>query len=163
MSRQRFTTTLEEKSSAMKKLLSLGVVALVLAVAGCATQSIPTETKSATPSISAVQPAPQPQEPEAPAMTVSQQNAVESAEAYIESGQFSRKGLIEQLKYEKYSTADATFAVDYIHADWNEQAAKSAEAYLDSSSFSSSSLFEQLKYEGFTDSQARYGVRSAGL
>ncbi len=102
-------------------------------------------------------------EPEEPSMTVSQMNAVESAQSYLDYSAFSRKGLIEQLEFEDYTNADATFAVDYVNPDWNEQAAKSAEQYLDYSSFSRQGLIEQLVYEGFSQSQAEYGVNKAGL
>ncbi|KAA0117403.1 hypothetical protein CIW51_12610 [Mycolicibacterium sp. P9-22] len=76
---------------------------------------------------------------------------------------FSREGLIEQLEYEGFSAADATFAVDSITVDWNVQAAKSAQDYLEMSGFSRSGLIEQLVYEGFTPAQAEYGVAAAGL
>lgn len=100
---------------------------------------------------------------EAPAETAGQQNARESAESYLEFSAFSRKSLIEQLKYEGYSTKDATYAVVAISPNWNEQAAKAAKAYLDSSSFSRSGLIEQLMYEGYTKKQATYGVNQTGL
>ncbi len=100
---------------------------------------------------------------EEPSETVSQSNAVESALSYIEYSAFSRKGLIDQLKFEDYSTADATYAVDAIDVDWNEQAAKSAANYLEYSSFSRQGLIDQLVFEGFTQSQAEYGVSTTGL
>lgn len=100
---------------------------------------------------------------EAPSLTVSQENAIESAEGYLGMGGFSRSGLIEQLEYEGYSTKDAAFAVDHVEVSWNEQAAKAAAGYMESSSFSRSGLIEQLKYEGFTSKQAAYGVDSVGL
>jgi hypothetical protein len=100
---------------------------------------------------------------EEPTETVSQSNAVESALSYIGYQAFSRKGLIDQLKFEDYSTADATYAVDAIDVDWNEQAAKSAESYLEYSSFSRQGLIDQLVFEGFTQSQAEYGVSTTGL
>ncbi len=100
---------------------------------------------------------------EEPSMTVSQMNAVESAQSYLDYSAFSRKGLIEQLEFEEYSNADATFAVDYVNPDWNEQAAKSAADYLDYSSFSRQGLIDQLVYEGYTQKQAEYGVNQAGL
>ena len=43
---------------------------------------------------------------------------------------FSRKGLIHQLSSDAgsgFSKADATFAVDHIKVNWNEQAAKAAQ------------------------------------
>ena len=100
--------------------------------------------------------------PEGPVETLSQSNAVSTAQDYIDYSNFSRSGLIDQLKYEGYSTSDATYAVDKIVVDWNEQAAKTAQDYLDSSSFSASGLYDQLIYEGFTSSQANYGLNEVG-
>ena len=56
---------------------------------------------------------------------------------------------------------DATFGVDSITVDWNQQAAKKAQQYLNYTSFSRQGLLEQLQYEGFTPSQAAYGVAAA--
>lgn len=106
---------------------------------------------------------------EKPSMTASQEQAVGSAESYLEFKAFSRKGLIQQLssKYgEGFSKADATYAVDHITVNWNEQAAKSAESYLEMQHFSRSGLIQQLESsvgEGFTHKQAVYGVSKAGL
>ncbi|WP_369821716.1 Ltp family lipoprotein [Pseudonocardia sp. EC080610-09] len=104
-----------------------------------------------------------PPEPTTPALSVSRQNAVESAESYLDYSAFSRKGLIDQLEYEEFSTADATYAVDHVTVDWNEQAAKSAKSYMDYSSFSRGSLIDQLEFEGFTAAQAKHGADSVGL
>jgi hypothetical protein len=98
-----------------------------------------------------------------PLSPASQQNAVRSAEDYIDMSGFSRQGLIKQLEYEDFSTEDATFAVDHITVDWNVQAARSAKDYLDMSGFSHSKLVAQLEYEGFTPAQAEYGTTAAGL
>ena len=95
--------------------------------------------------------------------TVSQQNALRAAGDYLDFSAFSRPGLIHQLEYEKYSTEDATWAVDRVTVDWNAQAAKSAKSYLEFTSFSRSGLVEQLLYEGFTPEQADYGVSTTGL
>jgi SOS response regulatory protein OraA/RecX len=95
--------------------------------------------------------------------SAAQQNAVESARSYLEFSAFSRTGLIDQLEFEGFSNSDATFAVDSLDVDWNEQAAKSAKNYLDVSSFSRSELIDQLEFEGFTRSQAEFGVSQAGL
>jgi colicin import membrane protein len=94
---------------------------------------------------------------------VSQQNAVRSAEDYLDFTAFSRTGLINQLEFEGYSTADATRAVDRVTVNWNEQAAKSAANYLDFTSFSRQGLIDQLVFEGFTAAQAKYGVSQTGL
>lgn len=93
--------------------------------------------------------------------TAGQRNAYQSARSYISVMPFSRTGLIEQLEYEGYSTEDATYAVDKLNTDWNEQAYLSAVQYLDSMSFSESGLIEQLEYEGFTPEQAQYGASKA--
>jgi hypothetical protein len=105
-------------------------------------------------------PAPKPK----PTMTTSQQNAVQSAEDYLDYSAFSKKGLIEQLSSssgEGFPRADAKFAVSHIDVDWNEQAVKSAKEYLENDSFSRSGLLEQLSSsagEGFTLGQAEHAV-----
>lgn len=94
---------------------------------------------------------------------ISGADAIASARSYLDFTAFSRKGLIEQLGYEGFSTADATLAVDYLNVDWFEQAWLSAEEYLDFTAFSRSGLIDQLLYEGFTKEQATYGVDKTGL
>lgn len=76
---------------------------------------------------------------------------------------FSRTGLIEQLRYEGFSQADAAYGVDALNVDWNDQATKKARDYLSYTSFSHQSLVEQLVYEGFTAAQAEHGVSATGL
>lgn len=144
-------------------------------------------TTTATPSLSIAIPAPAPPppvittepvapvpvvpaqpetaEPETPqsGMTAGQRNAVRSAESYLDFASFSRQGLIGQLEFEDYSTDDATFAVDYVSPDWNEQAAESAQSYLEFTSFSRQGLIDQLVFEGYTYEQAEYGVDQTGL
>ena len=58
--------------------------------------------------------------------TAGQENARRSAEDYLDTTAFSSKGLIKQLEFEGYPTADATYAVDAVSRNWNEQAAKAA-------------------------------------
>lgn len=122
-----------------------------------AVQPAPVVTEPAKP-----EPAPEPpqEEPESN-LTAGQENAIAKAESYLEFTSFSRKGLIEQLEFEGFSTADAKFAVDYLKIDWNEQAAKKAQSYLEFSSFSKQGLIEQLVFEGFTQAQAKYGADKA--
>ena len=91
-------------------------------------------------------------------LTSGQENALRTAEDYISMSGFSRSGLIEQLKYEGYSTKNAASAVDHLNVDWNEQAARSAKDYNSMSGFSHSALIEQLEYEGYTRQQAEYGA-----
>lgn len=98
-----------------------------------------------------------------PTYTAAQENAIASAENYLDFTAFSREGLIEQLVFEDYSKADATFAVNHIEVDWNEQAAAAAKDYLDYSSFSRQGLIDQLTFEGYTVEQATHGVNQTGL
>ena len=81
----------------------------------------------------------------------------------MEYSAFSRSGLIDQLKYEGFTTAQAEYGVDAQGADWNAQAALKAASYLNYSAFSRSGLIGQLEYEGFTTSQAEYGATAVGL
>ena len=67
------------------------------------------------------------------------------------------------MKFEGFSVADATFALNHMKVDWNVQAQGSAKDYLQTSSFSRVGLIEQLKFEGFTPAQAIYGVNHVGL
>jgi hypothetical protein len=99
----------------------------------------------------------------AEAGTISQQNALQKAADYLDYTAFSRTGLIKQLVFEKYSTPDATWAVDRVSVNWNEQAAKKAKDYLEYTSFSRAGLIDQLLFEGFTPAQAEYGVSKTGL
>lgn len=94
--------------------------------------------------------------------TMGEKNALDKAESYLNYMAFSYKGLIDQLEYEGFTTAEATYGVDNCGANWNEQAAKKAQSYIDTMSFSRSGLIDQLKYEGFTAEQAEYGVTAIG-
>ena len=102
-------------------------------------------------------------EPEKPALTSGQENAIRAAENYLDYTAFSRKGLIDQLKFEEYSEKDAIFAVDAIKPNWNEQAAAAAEKYLEFTAFSRGGLISQLEFDGFTTAQATYGADKAGV
>ncbi len=97
-------------------------------------------------------------EPVDTGMTTAQEQAVMSAESYLEFSDFSRAGLIGQLKYEGFSTKVAEFAVDYLDVDWKKQAVLCAEAYMEIGGFSRQSLLDQLLYEEYTRAQAEYAV-----
>jgi multidrug efflux pump subunit AcrB len=124
-------------------------------------ENVTTEAQKADDQIEKNEPTPEPAEPE---MTSGQENAVESAESYLEYSGFSREGLIQQLSSdagEGFAKADASFAVNHVDVNWNEEAVESAQDYLDYSSFSSDGLIEQLSSsagEGFTLAQAQYAV-----
>lgn len=98
---------------------------------------------------------------ESTAVSPGMRNALQSAKDYLDAMSFSRKGLIEQLEYEGYSSSEAEYAVEHCGADWNKQAYDMAKDYLKMMDFSRSSLIEQLEFEGFTHSQAVYGVDQA--
>jgi len=120
------------------------------------------------------EPTPEPTEapsaPEAePGGTVSQLNALRSAESYLEFKGFSKKGLIEQLTSEYgdgFARKDAEWAVDNLDVNWNEQAVRAGQSYLDFKGFSRSGLIDQLSSEygdQFTKKQATYAADKLGL
>ena len=94
--------------------------------------------------------------------TTGERNALGSAKEYLSVTAFSYSGLIEQLKFDDYTQAEAEYAAKNCGADWNEQAVKKAEEYLSVSSFSRKGLIEQLMFDGFTRKQAEYGVKHNG-
>src|SRR4051812_27131637 len=62
-------------------------------------------------------------------MTTSQENALESAQSYLDMSGFSRTGLIEQLSSqagEGFPKADAVWAVNQVDVDWNKEAVEAA-------------------------------------
>ena len=89
-------------------------------------------------------------------------NCIAKAKQYINYTSFSRSVLIEQLEYEGYSNESATYSVDSLSIDWNEQCAKKAQQYLDYTVFSRDGLYNQLTYEGFSDEQIQYGLSKVG-
>lgn len=125
------------------------------------TESVVSDTTSADVPTEApvTQPEPQPTQPE---LTLSQRNAIGSAQSYLKLGGFSRSALIRQLEFDKYSTEDAEFAVDYLNPDFNEQVVISANRYIDLMSFSHDGLIDQLKFDGHTDAEAEYGATAVG-
>lgn len=141
-------------------LLSAGFIALGGLSAGCASADNEPQTKRTV--TEQVAP-PDDNTPAATKETVSEANARAKAEDYLDNQAFSRKGLINQLEFEGFSTADATYGASAVGANWKEQAAKKAASYLDNQAFSRSGLVDQLKFEGFTDAEAKYGVSQTGL
>jgi len=94
--------------------------------------------------------------------TIGEKNALKKAKNYLSFMAFSRGGLIHQLEYDKFTTAEAEYGADNVGADWNEQAAKKAKRYLETMSFSRDGLIKQLEYDKFTPEQAAYGASAAG-
>lgn len=95
-------------------------------------------------------------------LTLGQKNAIKKAESYLNVMHFSKQGLINQLEFEKFSTEDAVFAVEYIVVDWNEQAAGKAKDYLKTMAFSADGLRSQLDFEGFTSEEIEYAIAAVG-
>jgi hypothetical protein len=110
-----------------------------------------------------------PTDPSRAEITLAMENALDSAQSYLDISGFSRLGLIDQLssKYgEGFRVEDATWAVDQLGADWKEQAVRSAKSYLSISPFSHQGLIEQLSSpygDQFTVEEATYAVDKIGL
>lgn len=143
-------------------LCCFGAIATLALSTDRETGSFVIPTNSPTVETTPVAPIVEPEEEES-ALTVSQEQAIGSAESYLRFTAFSREGLIEQLEFEGFSNDDATFAVDYLDVDWFEQAALSAENYLEFTNFSREGLIDQLMFEGFSREEAEYGVDQVGL
>ena len=97
-------------------------------------------------------------------LTPSQQNAVRSAQSYLDFSGFSRQGLIDQLSSEyadQFPVEDATIAVDSLNVDWLAEALESARSSLDLTGFSRQGLIDQLSSEfgsQFTIEQAVFAA-----
>lgn len=100
-------------------------------------------------------------EPDAPR---EYQNALRSAQSYVDIMPFSYQGLYDQLTSEyadNYTPEAAQYAVDNVDADWNAEAVEAAESYLDTMPFSREELVNQLSSEyadKFTVEQAQAAV-----
>ena len=90
--------------------------------------------------------------------TTALENAIESAEEYNKVLAYSKKGIIEKLKYEGFSEDIAECAVKSINANWKENCVKSAYSYLDLFSSSKKELIHQLDYDGFTPEEIDYAM-----
>lgn len=95
-------------------------------------------------------------------VSIGRQNAIKTAQSYLRVSSFSRKGLVDQLRFEGYTSDEAVFACDYLEPDWYAEAAEAAAAYLRVSSFSRQGLIDQLMFEGFTEDEAAYGASAVG-
>ncbi len=87
--------------------------------APAATSPAPIETYVA-PAPEPAEPAPAPEEPAPapapaePQFSVSEQNAIEKAESYLEFSSFSRSSLIAQLKFEGFTSAQAKYGATQV-------------------------------------------------
>ena len=90
--------------------------------------------------------------------TTALENAIESAEEYNKVLAYSKKGIIEKLKYEGFSEDIAECAVKSINANWKENCVRSAHSYLEIISYSKEELIHQLDYVGFTAEEIDYAM-----
>ena len=142
-------------------------LAIVAALAGCATQAVPTAQKDpATASAAATA---TPKTPPPPSLSTAQQQAVIAAKGYLGMGGFSYQGLIEQLSSSSgdgFSVADATTAANSLTVDYNAQAVTAAQGYMKMGGFSHASMVEQLTSangDKFTPEQAEFAATKVGL
>jgi hypothetical protein len=98
------------------------------------------------------------------------QQAVDAAQGYLGGGQgFSDQGLLQQLTSSAgngFTEAQAEYAINSLHPDWDAQAVDAAKGYMQTGGFSRSSLIQQLTSSygsGFTESQAEYAASQVGL
>ena len=156
----------------MNKAIKIGggIAAVLMLIGACgATSSEESATETKTVAVETGTDESTTAEVTEPEVTRAQENALRSAESYLEFSGFSKKGLIDQLSSEyadDYDKADAKWAVNQLDVDWNEQAVRSGESYLDMSGFSRQGLIEQLSSQyadNYTEVQATYAADKLGL
>lgn len=92
------------------------------------------------------------------------EQALKSAQNYVNTLHFSRQGLKQQLTSEYgsgFSEEAAEYALEHVDVDYKEEAVEAAESYLDAMSFSRQELKQQLTSEygsGFTEEEAEYAL-----
>ena len=98
------------------------------------------------------------------------QQAVEAGHGYLGMGSgFSEQGLLKQLTSSAgngFTEAQAEYAINNLHPDWDAQAVDAAKGYLQIGGFSRASLIQQLTSSygsGFTEAQAEYAASQVGL
>ena len=91
------------------------------------------------------------------------QQAVFSAEAYLDFAAFSESGLIDQLEFEGFTQSRPLLVSGLSRLTGVSRRRNRPSPIWTFSAFSRSGLIDQLLFEGFTESQATYGVDKAGL
>ena len=96
--------------------------------------------------------------------------AVDAGNGYLTEGEgFSEQGLLQQLTSsagDGFTEAQAEYAINSLHPDWDAQAVDSAKGYMQMGGFSQASLIQQLTSSagnGFTQAQAQYAASQVGL
>lgn len=83
---------------------------------------------------------------------------MESAKSFIESGSFSRAQVIDMLKFQGVSEADAEIGVDSLNVDWNEQALKAVDDVTLFREPSDEEIRDNLTLNKFTPEQIDYAI-----
>ena len=102
--------------------------------------------------------------PEEEAVPFEYEQALKSAQNYVDTLHFSRQGLKQQLTSEYgsgFSEEAAEYALEHVDVDYKEEAVEAAQSYLDAMSFSRQELKQQLTSEygsGFTEEEAEYAL-----
>lgn len=174
----------------MKRVLGV-VLGFIILVVGCAALISETDNNAENTDKPATQeeqikeePAEEPkeeaqepviQEEEAPEATIPEEEeeevvpfeyeqALKSAQNYVDALHFSRQGLKQQLTSEYgsgFSEEAAEYALEHVDVDYKEEAVEAAQSYLDAMSFSRQELKQQLTSEygsGFTEEEAEYAL-----
>jgi hypothetical protein len=154
-----------------KAIAAAAAAAAIAALAACGPNTTTSSSVAAksTPTAAAAVATTAPAAPAAPVFTPAQQQVLDSASSYLNSGQgFSKAGLMGQLTSsfgEGFSHKLARFALAQLHPNWNHQAVISARNYMQSGQgFSYAGLVQQLASpygEQFTTAQAQYGANAA--
>ena len=172
----------------MKRVLGV-VLGFIILVVGCAALISETDNNEENTDKPATQeeqikeePAEEPeeeaqepvvQEEEAPEAAIPEEDevvpfeyeqALKSAQNYVDALHFSRQGLKQQLTSEYgsgFSEEAAEYALEHVDVDYKEEAVEAAQSYLDAMSFSRQGLKQQLTSEygsGFTEEEAEYAL-----
>lgn len=95
-----------------------------------------------------------------PTITIGQENALDKATSYIEFSDFSQHSLRKQLEFEGFTSEEIDYALEYVPADYEQEASDRALAYYTTQSLSRTGVRNQLEYEGFTNEQIEYAISS---
>lgn len=137
-----------------KSLLYFCSAVIILNIIGCGSDS-KTSDKTSTNNVKVEQETKVPRE---------HRNTLRSAEVYLKTMPFSKKGLYNQLTSdagEKYPADAAQYAVDNVKTNWKENALKAAKNYDKIMPMSKQGLYEQLTStagDGYTPEEAQYAV-----
>ena len=96
-------------------------------------------------------------------VSTNQKKALDKAKSLLKSSSYSKEGLLDKLVSLKHSVGNATFAINYCGANWNDQALKKAKSYLVNPELLKEELISQLQLDKFTDDQINYALSTLGM